>query len=73
MKECSFFISELKKIEHSMLDELSCFAERGQKLVHFIKVILKLEKEVAKTVKDNMNLFLSYRTTLLGHDTKGQE
>jgi hypothetical protein len=56
-----------------VLDELSCFAERGQKLIHFIKVILKLEKEVAKTVKENMNLFLSYRTTLLGHDTKGLE
>ena len=53
--------------------ELTCFSERGQKILSFIKAIIKLEREVAKVIKDNMTTFLNYRKTFLGVDTKGEE
>ena len=42
-------------------------------MINLIKIIIKLEKEVAKTIKDNMTTFLNYRKTYLGVDTKGEE
>lgn len=53
--------------------ELTCFAERGQKILTFIKAIIKLEREVAKVIKENMTIFLNYRKNFLGVDTKGEE
>ena len=53
--------------------ELTCFADRSQRILTFIKAIIKLEREVAKVIKENMTSFLNYRKTFLGVDTKGEE
>ena len=55
------------------MNELGCLAERGQKILNFIKVIIKMEKDVAKVIKESMTTFLNYRKNFLGIDTKGEE
>ena len=42
LKESSFFIGELKRIETLVMNEVACFADRGHKILNFIKVIIKM-------------------------------
>jgi hypothetical protein len=54
----------------TILKELELFAERGKRLSEFLEVIVKMEKEVAKKIKEEMMNFLNYRKNFLGIDTK---
>jgi hypothetical protein len=56
-----------------VLQEVTSFTDRNQKILNLLKLIVKLEKDVAKVVKDSMTTFLSYRKNYLGIDSKGEE
>ena len=45
------FLTEFKKLEWNLKEEIKCISERGKEILKFLKAMIANEKEVAKKVK----------------------
>lgn len=56
-----------------MNGEFDCFIERNKIIVKLIQTIIKNEKSVAKKMKEQLTVFLTYRRENAGKESKLEE
>lgn len=56
-----------------MNGEFDCFLERNKIIVKLIQTIIKNEKSVAKKMKEQLTIFLTYRRENAGKESKLEE